>query len=608
MGAGQPFGRFQGCDRRLILVAARSSPTTPLIARVVPDLTGLDRQFDYIVPESMIDRVRVGTLVRVSLNGRRVGGWVASLGSPDPTLDAARLLPLAKVTGIGPSAEIFELAEWAGRRWAGRLRPFLVSASPPAAVLALPQPHHGPTVPEPVDDQAVRLISQGGGVLRRPPLADHLPVVLAACRFGAVLVVVPSVEAARLLAVRLRRAGRTVAVMPKDWALGGGGVDVVIGARGAVWAPCRDMRSLLVLDEHDESLQEERQPTWHARDVAIQRASKAGVPVLLVSPCPSLIAIAAFPPAGISRPSISEERAGWPIVEIVDRSRDDPWQKSLVTSPLIRHLRDPSRVVVCVLNSPGRARLLACRTCRALQRCEVCEAAVAQSDDRHFVCSRCTTVRPPVCQSCGGSSFANLRIGITRLREELEAAAGRPVVSVSAADPDSQPVADAGVYVGTEAVLHRVHRSDTVAFLDLDAELLAPRYRAAEQAMSLLVRAARLVGRRADGGRLLVQTFVPHHEVLEAALHADPGRLVTRELARRSALGFPPSAALAVVTGAGAQAYAAGLEPAGVRVSPTLDGKVLLRAPSWDVLGTAIAGHPRPKGSRIRIEVDPPRL
>ena len=91
--------------------------------------------------------------------------------------------------------------------------------------------------------------------------------------------------------------------------------------------------------------------------------------------------------------------------------------------------------------------------------------------------------------------------------------------------------------------------ADIVAFLDLDAELLAPRYRAAEQAMALLVRAARLVGPRAAGGRLLVQTFLPHHEVLAAVLHADPSRLATVELARRELLGLPPFRALAAIEG-----------------------------------------------------------
>ena len=102
-------------------------------------------------------------------------------------------------------------------------------------------------------------------------------------------------------------------------------------------------------------------------------------------------------------------------------------------------------------------------------------------------------LRPPVCLVCGAGRFANLRPGVTRLREELEAAANRPAVLVTGRD-DERP-APAGVYVGTEAVLHRVDRADTVAFLDFDREVLAPRYRAAEQAFALLVRAARLVGR-----------------------------------------------------------------------------------------------------------------
>ena len=126
--------------------------------------------------------------------------------------------------------------------------------------------------------------------------------------------------------------------------------------------------------------------------------------------------------------------------------------------------------------------------------------------------------------------------------------------------------------------------------------------------MTLLARAARLVGGRGSGGRILVQTFLPHHEVLDAVLHSDPGRLMTKELTRRRMLGFPPAAALAVVTGAGAAEYASGLSISGVQSAPTLAGDVLLRAADWHTLGRAIADTPRPKGSRLRIEVDPPRL
>jgi primosomal protein N' (replication factor Y) len=121
-----------------------------------------------------------------------------------------------------------------------------------------------------------------------------------------------------------------------------------------------------------------------------------------------------------------------------------------------------------------------------------------------------------------------VRIGVSRAREELEALAGEPVGEVTS---DVDDVPSTRVLVGTEAVLRRVDRADTVAFIEIDQELLAPRYRAAEQAMALLARAGRIVGGRA--GRLLLQTRVPRHDVIDAVLHADPGRLVEAELARR---------------------------------------------------------------------------
>ena len=582
-----------------------------VVARVVPDVTGLDRHFDYLVPPALRAKVSVGSLVRISLSGRRVGGWVASLGPPDPLFDIDRLLPIAKYTGCGPAESIFELAQWAGHRWAGRLRPFLVSASPPGAVTSLSAPSHGPPVPEPVNLDARQVLTSGGGLLRLSPSADVVPAILAACSLGPTIVVQPSVVEARVLAAQLRRSGRTVALLPHDWARAASGVDVVIGARAAIWGPCPGLSAVVVLDEHDEAMQEERQPTWHARDVAIERARRAGVPCLLISPCPSLAALD-WAGSRFVKPSTVEERNSWPLVEIVDRSRDEPWQRSLVTSPLIRQLRDHSRTVVCVINVAGRARLLACRSCKALQRCEHCEAAVVQDERDVFHCQRCETDRPTVCQSCGASAFAMLRKGVTRLREELEAAAGRPVVAVTATGPDSdtrsESVPEAGVYVGTEAVLHRARRADTVVMLDFDDELLAPRYRATEQAMTLLARAARLAGGRADGGRLMIQTFLPAHDVIDAVRHSDPGRLVTSELARRTLLGFPPAGALGMLSGAGAADFAAVLPPELVRSASTLDGRVWLRSASWQQLGDALAQTPRPKGSRIRIQIDPPRV
>ena len=576
------------------------------VATVVPDVTGLDKRFDYLIPHDLSARVRVGTIVRVELHGRRIGGWVAAISDTPPDgRPVESLKPIAKVTGHGPGAELFDLAEWSSIRWAARrIRPFLVSASPGRAVVTLPSDRRTGMAPAPASPATRDLLEVGGGVLRLPPRADVMPTVLAAVAFGPTLVVVPEHDAAALLATRLRRAGLSVAVAPDDWAAAAGGVDVVVGTRSAAWAPCPGLAAAVVLDEHDEALQEERTPTWHARDVVVERCRRAGVPFVLVSPTPTLTSVVEYAGRrGVVHPPAARERAGWPKVTVVARTDEDPWKRSLVTSALIERLRDPAQTVVCVSNITGRARVLACRQCRSLIRCERCDAAVGLDDDGRLSCRRCGTARPPVCQACGASRFANLRPGVTRLREELEAAAARPVVSVTGSD--TEPPARAGVYVGTEAVLHRVGSADVVTFLEFDSEMLAPRFRASEQALALIVRAGRIAP------EVMIQTFSPAHEVIAAASTGDPSRVVDAERARRESLGLPPFGALAVVSGAGAgemvDEMVEHLAP-GIQVGGDGAGRFLVRGPDWDTLGLALNAAERPSGSRIRVEVDPPRI
>jgi primosomal protein N' (replication factor Y) len=441
-------------------------------------------------------------------------------------------------------------------------------------------------------------------VLRLPPAADLLEVIVVAARRGPVLVVTPSTTMAGRLAERLRQAGTTVAVVPGEWGQAAAGAGVVIGARAAAWAPVAEPASVVVLDGHDEGLHQEQTPTWNGWVVAAERARRAALPCVVVSPCP---------PADLLRwgrlvtPSRASERAGWAALEVVDRRRDDP-RTGLYSHRLIGLVREGGRVV-CVLNRKGRARLLACAACRELSRCERCAAAVSQAatgDPALLVCRRCGTTRPPVCLHCGSTGVALLRVGVSRAREELEALAGRPVAEVTA---ETAALPDAAVLVGTEAVLHRVGPVDGVAFLEFDQELLAPRYRAAEEALVLLARASRLVGGRLRGGRVLVQTRVPRHEALQAALTADPGRVAKSEAVLRAALGLPPARAVAVVSGPGAPAFVAGLGAAGpdLKVHGPHDGRYLVRAPGHRELASALARAPRPS-ARLRVEVDPLRF
>ena len=381
----------------------------PRVVRVLPDEPAIDKTFDYLVPDDLGDQVRVGDLVRVVLHGRRVGGWVVAVGVDPPPGVALR--PLAKWSGRGPTPELIELAEWAAWRWAGRPASLLRTASPERVVTGLParRPARSPPpnlrrietswprFPPPVHRccwcGCRRRPGRPGGVRRRTR--------------GNALILCPTAASAR--SVGRARAARACPPRchPRDWALGAAGATVV-GTRAAAGRRWADLAAIVVIDEHDEAHHQEQAPTWHARDVALERARRAGVPCVMTSPCPSLEALDA---GRLIPPSRADERAGWPVVDVVDMRRQDP-RTGLLPPALVRLLRSDRRVL-CVLNRTGRARLLACKACGELARCERCDAAVAQPGDE-LVCARCGTVRPAVCASCGASRLRTLRQGVTR--------------------------------------------------------------------------------------------------------------------------------------------------------------------------------------------------
>jgi primosomal protein N' (replication factor Y) len=616
---------------------------SPRVVRVLPDVAAIDKEFDYLVPDGV--EAQVGDVVRIQLQGRRVGAWIVAVDvEPEP---GVALKPLAKVSGVGPAPELIELAGWAAERWVGRRASFLRTAAPPGVVARRTRSTTFLTKVPPADPPpsalATRVAGRDRAVVRMGPGANRYPLLRWCVREatagmpasgddgiagGQVLVLCPSLDEARNLGDRFTADGIRVAVLDGDersrmaadaWGAAASGLaQVVIGTRSAAWGSVGRLARIVVLDEHDEVYQQEQAPTWHARDVAIERARRAGVPCLLVSPCPSLEALEWGELIVDDR---AEERAAWPRVDVVDQRELDPSLGPLFSPRLVDLLRS-DRSVVCVLNRTGRARLLACASCSTLARCAVCDAAVHQVDvaegTEGLACGRCGTERPMVCLECGGHRFKNLRLGVSRAREELEALAGRPVAELTGTTPDDDIDSQiAPVVVGTEAALHRVRWADAVAFLDFDQELLALRYRAAEEAMALVVRAGRLVQRaaarrRAQGadrrGLVLVQTRTPDHPVLTAAHLADPGRLVLSELPMRQALGLPPATAMAAVSGAAAPEFMGAFgDPDGIRVQGPIDGLWRVIAPDHDTLTSALAAVPRPPG-RLRIAVDPLRL
>ena len=597
-----------------------------LVVQVRPDKVQLDRTFDYAVPDAWhadgrAGRLAVGSIVRIVLNGEPLRGWVTDIGVDPPA--GVELRPLAKLTGMGPSADMVRLADWAAWRWAGRKVHLLRAASPPRVVTRPAQARRHPASSRCPTQQHGGLFGRPDAVtvLRCPPTHDGRAVARVAARRGDALIVMPGPSEAWRLAADLRHEGVRVALGSDvqrvaadlkregvlaaleydDWAQAAAGATVV-GTRSAVWMPMPQLAAVVVLDEHSERLQSQRAPTWHARDVALERARRAGVPAVLVSPVPTLEALEAGELRTVGR---TAEREGWPMVDVLDRRLDDPARGGLFAEGLRDRLVAAQGRVAVMLNRKGRARLLACKACGELARSSDDRVPMRLIDDE-LVAADGSERRPVVCARCGSRVLRNLRMGVTRAREELAALAGESVGELTA---DSGSLGDERIVIGTEAVLWRVQSAAAVVFLDFDQELLAPRQRASEQALALLARGARLAGGRSGGGRLVIQTRQPDHPVVRSAVLADPSIAADAERERRRELGLPPYSAQAKVSGAGAEAFMATLREAAstdVSIRGPLNGQYLLRAPTHDPLLDLLAATPRPP-ERLRVEVDPLR-
>ncbi len=342
---------------------------------------------------------------------------------------------------------------------------------------------------------------------------------------------------------------------------------LVVGPRSAVFAPVRDLRLVVVDEEHDGSYKQEDGLRYNARDVALVRASKAGAVAVLGSATPALETYVAARDDGrhtlLLLPSRVAGRA-MPDVELVDLREypvDDPDSPAAALSPPLREALEANHAVggqaILLLNRRGFATTVLCTACGVHFRCADCDVSMTYHARRHAVmCHWCGSWQqlPDRCPTCHDpQSLKAAGRGTERLEEEMLAL--WPDLRVDRMDADTTRsraghrrildrfgAGEVDVLVGTQMVAkgHDFPRVTLVGVLHADAALHLPDFRASERTFQLVSQVAGRAGRGELSGRVLVQTWHPDHHAIRLALTHDFVGFAEREERLRRGLMYPP--------------------------------------------------------------------
>jgi len=345
-----------------------------------------------------------------------------------------------------------------------------------------------------------------------------------------------------------------------------GSVRVVIGARSALFLPFRTLGAIIVDEEHDASYKQEEGVIYHARDMAVARASREKIPIVLVSATPSLETeynIQHGRYARLHLPSRHGE-AELPKVTLLDMRKDSPARGNWISEPLKRALLETiahKRQAMLFMNRRGYAPLLLCRGCGHRFECPHCTASlVLHRSHARLLCHHCGHIVPvpKECPECKKEdSLIPYGPGVERIAEEARALLPNARIAVMTSD---NPVSadtlingmvegDIDLLVGTQMIAKGHHFAGLalVGVIDADMGLAGGDLRAGERTYQLLHQLSGRAGREKIRGEVLLQTYMPEHPVMQALMRGDRDQFMLLEARMREDASMPPYGKLASI-------------------------------------------------------------
>lgn len=351
-------------------------------------------------------------------------------------------------------------------------------------------------------------------------------------------------------------------------------VQIIIGTRSALFTPLATPGLIIIDEEHDGSYKQQDSFRYHARDLALVRAKRLNIPLLMGSATPSLESLLNSQQGRYQLLKLTQ-RAGNatpPKLQLLDVRRK-PMQEGLSDHlvELIRQTLKQKSQVLLFLNRRGYAPALLCHDCGWVMPCRRCDAKLTYHHHKQLMrCHHCGhEARPPKhCPECQCEELINIGIGTERLENHLNSIF--PEANVSRIDSDTTSrkgsldkklaeahSGEADILIGTQMLAkgHDFPHVTLVGILDVDSSLFSSDFRAPEFMAQQLIQVAGRAGRAEKSGQVIIQTHHPEHPLLQTLLHQGYNAFAKSALTEREEATFPPYTALALLRADATQAY-----------------------------------------------------
>lgn len=346
-----------------------------------------------------------------------------------------------------------------------------------------------------------------------------------------------------------------------------GEVQVVIGARSAVFAPTPQLGLIVIDEEHDHSFKQGESPRYHARDVALRRAQAEQVPLVLGSATPALESWQAVTRGEFQLIDMPTRVSNRPLPDVatIDLRAEfqDRRHRGAISRPLQQAIEQAiaeDGQVILLLNRRGYSTHIQCPSCGYVANCPHCSIALTHHrEGEKIVCHYCDHQEraPAKCPDCKFDGIRYSGLGTERLEAEVKARFSQVPVLRMDSDTMQKPGShedalarfrkgEIKILLGTQMIAKGLDFPNVtlVGVVNADTALHFPDFRAAERTFQLVTQVAGRTGRGDKGGRVLVQTFSPEHFAIQAALKHDYAMFAKAELPVRLDHGYPPHTSL----------------------------------------------------------------